>query len=174
MKKHDLSKLKNYTSEVPAMRSVARIEELLAEAGALGVMKEYSPDGNGKPISITFKMEIPHTGMTVIKLPANVPMVHETMWRDYKSGPYNSRKNKTSKDFEAQAERTAWRIMQDWVEVQLSLIKLNQIDALQAFLPYCFDGTHTLYEKAKAGGFAALLPAPKPEPSTDTSKVIEA
>lgn len=34
--------LKNYTSSVPVNLTVARIEQLLADAGALGVNKDYA------------------------------------------------------------------------------------------------------------------------------------
>jgi hypothetical protein len=159
--------LKNYTSEVAPDKSIAAIEKCLIEAGAVGIAKEYK---DGRTTGLVFKISFEkHKPPVVVKLPANVEGVHQTMWSEYCSRR-NRRHNKTDAHFRAQAERTAWRIMQDWVEVQVSLIKLRQIDALQAFLPYCFDGERTIYQKVVQGGFAALnAPAPEPDPPVDES-----
>lgn len=153
--------LKNYTSSVPSSTSIWHIEQALIAAGASAIAKEY--DTSGKVTGFVFRLVF-EAGQppATVKLPANVTACHESMWKDHvKNRSFRSRK--TSEDFKAQAERTAWRIMQDWVEVQVSLIKIRQIDAMQAFLPFCFDGERTVYEKVKEGGFKALT-APKPEP----------
>jgi hypothetical protein len=59
-------------------------------------------------------------------------------------------------DFLEQAERTAWKIQQDWVQVQMSLIKLKQADMLQVFMAYVWDGEQTFYERLKGRGFKQL------------------
>ena len=77
----------------------------------------------------------------------------------------NSHKRRKRSDFREQAQRTAWKILQDWVEVQMSMIKLKQADPMQIFLPYVVtnDGT-TVYARLtenRNGARAAvgLLPA---------------
>ncbi len=53
--------------------------------------------------------------------------------------------------------------MQDWLEVQLSMIAMRQADFVQVFLPYVWDGQRTYYQALKDSGFRAMLPAPKEE-----------
>lgn len=147
--------LKNYTSSVPADITIARIERILADAGATGIAKEFA---NGKPISLAFqiKFDNEHPPVTV-RLPANVEASLEAFWQEYKSnrGP---RSHRTREEFRDQAVRTAWKIQQDWVEVQISLIRLKQQEFLQAFLPYIWDGSSTFYDRLRGNGFRALLP----------------
>lgn len=57
-----------------------------------------------------------------------------------------------------QAERTAWALLRDWVHIQLSMIQMQQAEAIQIFLPYAFDPQteETFFEKLKGGGFKQL------------------
>jgi hypothetical protein len=43
--------MKNYTSEVPAERTISRIEQILASAGAKSIQKEYE---DGQAIALIF------------------------------------------------------------------------------------------------------------------------
>lgn len=142
--------LKNYTSNVPAITTISYIEAYLMSCGATGIAKEIK----GKQVvAILFQVEdgkIPRT----IKLPANVEGVLEFLWREYCVSSVRPRKTKA--DFVEQANRTAWKIMQDWTQVQMSLVKLKQADLLQVFLPYVWDGNQTYYEYLKHGNFKAL------------------
>lgn len=150
--------IKNYTSSVPALRSISRIEQVLVEAGATGISKEYI---EGKVASLVFKISLGQDKPDqFIKLPANVEACQEVLWRDH-TKKRSVRGRKKSSDFLEQAERTAWRLLSDWVEVQTSLIKLGQMDALQAFLAYCYDGQRTVYQKIVDSNYKALLPAPR-------------
>ncbi len=145
--------LKNHTSSVPVSTTIARIEQMLADAGASGIGKEYA---NGVPVSLVFKIHVqPDQPPVCVKLPANVEKCQFAFWKDHcKSRSHRSRK--TSEDFKDQAARTAWKLQQDWVEVQLSMIRLEQLDTVQAFLAYAFDGKQTFYERVKDGGYKAL------------------
>lgn len=49
--------------------------------------------------------------------------------------------------------------MQDWIEIQISLIELEQAEFLQVFLPYIYDGKRTFFETIKANDY--LLPEHK-------------
>lgn len=150
--------LKNYTSNVPVGVTVSRIEQILADAGCSGIAKEYS---SGLPIALMFRIKFAADKPEVtVKLPANIQACHDTFWKDHCSGR-STRSRKTKDDFMEQAARTAWKLQQDWVEVQISLIRLKQMDAMQAFLSYAWDGTQTVYERVKNTGFRALLPAPE-------------
>lgn len=143
--------MKNYTSEVPAFRTVARIEECLVRAGATNIMKDYS---NGQLDGLCFSIGI--EGKTFgIRVPANIAAVEKVLASEIKR-PTRERLGR----LKAQAERTAWKLMQDWVEVQLSLVEMRQAELLQVFLPYVWNGKTTIYLAFKNGGY--LLPEYKP------------
>jgi hypothetical protein len=148
--------LKNYTSSIDAMRTISYIETYLMNCGQVsGIAKEIK---DGVVAAIVFEAADDKGQKRLIKLPANTEAVHEFLWRDYCSSAIRPRK--TKEDFKEQASRCAWKIMQDWVQVQMSLIKLKQADLLQVFLPYIWDGQQTYYEYLKGSHFKAL-PAPK-------------
>jgi hypothetical protein len=133
-------------------------------------MKEYGSEP-GKITAITFRINIdPSKPPIVIRLPADENKAQDALWLDYvgtdKLTPdgnrlqWNSYKKKTKADFRDQAERTAWKIVQDWVEVQMSMIQTKQAEFLQVFLPYVWDERlrTTFFEQIKKTGYAGLLP----------------
>lgn len=133
--------LKNYTSKVTAGKSIDSIEKMLVKAGATDISKKYS---NGACVAITFRMYIKAAHVVFFKLPARVDHCFNVFWSgrvrklpEYKKGVME------------QAERTAWKIVADWVAIQLSMIMLEQAEPLQVFLPYAYDPAkdETLYEK---------------------------
>ena len=157
--------LKNYTSDVPVSQTIYRIEQVLIKCGASGITKEYL-NTNGDIGSIKFTIETP-SGPATINLPADTKKAVDALWLDYADGDklndkgdgfayYSSRKKKTRKDFVEQGARTAWKIMQDWVEVQMSMIQLKQAEPLQVFLPYVMCGGETVYQRIQSGGLKRL------------------
>jgi len=145
--------IKNYTSGVPVSRTIARIEEILADAGVQGISKDYK---DGKLLALSFRVVLHAEKPVAIRLPANVQAVYDVM----KASVKRPRRG-TLEKLQDQAERTSWKLMQDWVEVQISLIKMQQADFLQVFLPYVWDGEKDFYHALKAKQFLAL-PAPPP------------
>lgn len=159
--------LKNYTSSVPVSQTIYRIEQVLIKCGVSGIMKEYLGT-KGEVGAITFQIEAP-SGKITIRLPADKCRALEALWLDYADGEklndkrdaiigWGSRKRKRKSDFADQAERTAWKIVQDWVEVQMSMIQMKQADTLQVFLPYVYDGKRTFYQAMVESGFKGMLP----------------
>src|SRR5689334_5965918 len=144
--------IKNYTSGVPVNLTVAKIEQLLAEAGASGVNKDYEA---GRLVALAFRIPTPSGKTMTIRLPANSEAVYDTM----KKSVLRPR-NGTLERLKDQAQRTAWKLMQDWIQVQISLIQMQQADVMQVFLPYVWDGERTFYHMLKEGGFKQL-PAPR-------------
>lgn len=141
--------IRNYTSKVPVVQTISRIEVILANAGASGVAKEFGENGTIR--SVTFQIEVSGKNVS-IKIPANVRQVFEVLKREVGGSD--------QRVFE-QAERTAWKLMQDWIEIQCALIRMKQADVMQVFLPYVWDGNRDFYTALKATNFKALLPAPE-------------
>lgn len=167
--------LKNYTSDVPVHQTVHRIEQLLIRCGVSGILKEYHPNIAGKITALIFAIKLDHGNEWKIRVPVDEEKALQTLWLNYVNGDkmnaagseilYNNRKSKKRADFKEQAERTAWKIMQDWIEVQLSMIQMQQADFQQVFLPYVWDGKQTVYDRVKAMGYRALLPETSESPN---------
>ena len=157
--------LKNYTSDVPISQTIYRIEQVLIKCGVSGITKEYTAAGT--VTALTFHVKIEGRGDVAIRLPADVNAAWDALWLDYVDGDklnqngdavsaWGSRKKKRKIDFKEQAERTAWKIVQDWVEVQMSMIQTRQAEWVQVFLPYVWDGKRTFYTALKDNGFKQL------------------
>jgi hypothetical protein len=135
----------NYTTEVPADKSVGQIVALLSRKQAQSITQEFLEDGRVKAISFSMKVGV---GFVSFQLPANIEGVHGIL---QKEAPYNNYRQ-CSRDayfakLRSQAERIAWRIVKDWVEAQMAMIESGQAEAAQVFLPYArqHDG-RTVYE----------------------------
>jgi hypothetical protein len=147
--------IRNYTSSVAAHLSCARIEQKLVEAGAQHITKQYAD----KKL-IGFMFDLPHEGKQFpVMLPVRSEKVYEIL--------YDELPHSTSSQIEklhAQAERTAWKLMYDWVDLQLTLIQLNQVQALEVFMPFIVYNMHTkqtLFEHAIESNFKMLPEPPK-------------
>jgi hypothetical protein len=148
--------IKNYTSTIPASTSMARIEDMLVEAGARDIHKSY--DQNMQCTAIIFVMVVPNVAQPMhFKLPARIDACFEAMWKLYEKGVKRPQ-DATRKTLREQAARTAWKIIHDWVEMQLTLIQLDQAEPMQVFLPYVYNpGTgETFFEHAKKGSYKLL------------------
>lgn len=142
--------MKNYTSSVPAARTIEKIEQKLVEAGAQGITKTYK---DGLVTTISFSIMNPETQYPVyIRLPANVEGVMDVFLKSKSRAISRSQRE----NLQQQAQRTAWKLMQDWVEVQLSLIELKQAELLQVFMPYVWNGEQSLFQYMKANQMPAL------------------
>jgi len=130
-------------------------------------MKEYVGT-DGEIGAISFQIPSANGSLTV-RLPANKQTALDALWLDYADGAklnakgdaieeYGNRKKLRRIDFAQQAERTAWKIVQDWVEVQMSMIQLKQADTIQVFLPYIYNGKKTFYQSLKEANYRGLLP----------------
>lgn len=124
----------NYTTTVPASRSLGEIQERLAAHGADAVTIRYV---EREPVALTFTLRT-KLGEQTYRLPADIDHMAVLLDRI-------PRATKTR----AQATRVAWRIIKDWVEAQLALIEARQASLDQIMLPYAEvpnGGGTTVYE----------------------------
>lgn len=141
-------RIKNYTTDVPADRTVLEIEKMLIGFGADAIMKSYRPDGRIEALSFKYQGR-------GYRLPTDI----ERCLTLLKETPGYSRKDRGWQ--EAQAERVAWRVIRDWLDSQIALTRIGQAELDQIMLPYMWDGRQSLYESLKQSNF--ILPAPRDE-----------
>ncbi|MBI1939155.1 MAG: hypothetical protein HYS25_13685 [Ignavibacteriales bacterium] len=142
--------LKNYTSSVPMLNSIVRIENRLAIAGATHISKSYQ---GGMPTGMIF--QIPVNGIPIaFQLPAKVDKVYDYMIKQKRY----SHKEEVKETTLQQAQMTAWKLLSDWIDIQVSLIVLDQVEAAEVFLPYAFDvrNQKTLFQFMKETNFKQL------------------
>lgn len=143
--------LKNYTSTIEASKSMAKIEELLVEIGASNISKKYV---DKVCTGLTFILMDPLMKQTIaFHLRAQVNECFEILWKEVKKPRPDTRRTLME-----QANRTSWKILSDWTEIQCSMILLGQAEALQMFLPFVYDMNQdkTFYEKIAEGKFKLL------------------
>lgn len=128
--------LLNYTTTVPAVRSIAEITRRLVEHGATQVLQDYA---DGRVVGLAFALPTPR-GVQQYRLPVNVSAV-ETVLSAYRSG-VPPRYQTTE-----QAERVAWRILKDWVEAQLAIVATRMVTVDQVLLPYMLMDGETVYDR---------------------------
>lgn len=131
--------IKNYTTKVPANRSIQEIQDSLVKHGASGVLLEYEK-GTGRIEALKFKIEI--KGETI---PFRLP----TGWRQFQKVLRQQQPRERKWLDEDACYRVAWRVLRDWVMSQMALIETEMVKTEQVFLPYAItqDGVSTLYER---------------------------
>src|SRR4051812_19614331 len=116
--------LKNYTSGVSPQISMANIEAKLIEIGASNISKKYE---DKICRGITFLIYDETLLQTIpFNIKAEVDECFKIFWKDVKRP-----KADTKERILDQANRTAWKILSDWTEIQCSMILLGQAKPLQ-------------------------------------------
>ena len=156
--------LKNYTSQVSAQRSISFIETKLAQHGARQIVKQFTMDGRVSGILFSLDIE----GQEVpFKVPAKVDECAKILTNQLSSRA----RPETRKKIPKQAERTAWKIASDWIEAQMAMIELAQVDIMEVFLSYVYDPAKEIsyFDALKKTGFkhvflgSAFKALPNPE-----------
>src|SRR5262245_26881991 len=119
---------------------------MLSRAGAKAVLTEYD-DEEGYVTAISFKIKLNEQDVA-LRLPCDWKPVYEVMYKDKKSfSAYDSRFAAQQSTRKAQAIRTVWRIVKDWLEAQLAIIETRMVKTEQVFLPCAImRDNKTLYE----------------------------
>ncbi|MEJ2618513.1 MAG: hypothetical protein P8Z35_26405 [Ignavibacteriaceae bacterium] len=100
-----------------------------------------------------FQIPINNTPMT-FKLPVKTDNVFKYLVKQRSRPPKNSVIN----TIRAQADRTGWKILSDWIDIQISMIEIDQAESIEMFLAYTYDPVSnlTLFEKIKKNGCQQL------------------
>ena len=143
--------IKNYTSSIAAARSISFIEAKLVHHGARQVLKLY--DENKTITGLCFIINTNGKDMP-FKLPARV----DDCERILKANLSKRTRPETFAKIREQAERTAWKIVSDWVEAQMAMIELAQVEVMEVFLPYLYNHSQqqTYFEMLKTNNYKAL------------------
>lgn len=135
----------NYTTQIDVYKTVAEIERILSEHGVMSIMKQYE---GGQVVSLSFLIDDGEKKIPV-RMPIRVDECLKVMQKQKKEHP--KMQIKATKE---QASKVAWRIMKDWIEVQMALLEINMVRFEEIFLPYIetTDGK-TIYEKLEERKF---------------------
>jgi hypothetical protein len=142
--------IKNYTSQVPVETSVSKIERMLVNAGGNNILKGYDQDRELE--SLQFSLII-NGNSVLFKVKAYRTVISDLLISEYKKP--------TDRSYELVAEqsgRTAWKIIHDWVEVQLTMVKLEQMEMAEAFMTKWLNPStgKTFFDVVKHDGFKML------------------
>jgi hypothetical protein len=125
----------NYTTSVPAIKSVGEIQGILVAHGAKSILINYAD--NGVVESLSFIVKTPYGDMP-IRLPTDAKAVLRVMEEQRVPRRYLTYE---------QAVKVAWRIVKDWVRAQMAILETEMVKMEQIFLPYMVTGNDkTLYE----------------------------
>ncbi len=144
-----MSPILNYTTSIAVEKTVSEIQKALSQCKNIDVLTSYE---GGIVSAISFRLSTRH-GILSFLLPAKIDAIHKLLKES--SIPKSLRTRE-------QAARVAWRIIKDWVEAQVALVKADQVTMEEAFLPFLQDRNgKTLYSSLESSGFKNLaLPAP--------------
>jgi hypothetical protein len=132
--------IKNYTTKVPASRSIQEIQDSLVEHGAIGFQMIYEK-GTGKISSLQFILDVKGKEIP-FSLPVNWRLFQEVMKQE-------GNKRYMEEDY---CYRVAWRCIQNWVLAQMALYETEMVDLPQVFLPFAMNGQKSLYDSVVEGG----------------------
>lgn len=135
----------NYTTTVDAYETILQIERILMKHKAKSIMKNY--DGE----SVTGLSFLIDTGAQQIpvRFPVKVKECLNVLKKEKRENP-----RKQMKDTREQAERVAWRILNDWLEAQMALLDIEMVRFEEIFLPYIeTQNGQTVYERLEENQF---------------------
>lgn len=116
--------IKNYTTKVPADRSIKEIQDTLIKHGATSFLFNYEK-GTGRIEALKFILE-----MKEQKIPFQMPV----NWRLFQAVLKQDRVARWND--EDYCYRVAWRVVRDWIMAQMALYETQMVTIPQIFLPY--------------------------------------
>lgn len=131
------------TTTIAATKTIAEIQNWLMDIHSIKAFQAKVEDG--QVVAVAFIMEV--CGERVpFQLPAKTEAVFEYLQRK-RSSRMRSKPLAVKKDRE-QALKVAWRQVLRWVQAQVSMISIGQIEAAEAFMPYAMISEDcTVYDR---------------------------
>jgi len=151
----------NYTTKIPASRTIAECQAMLGQAGALSVSVTYK---NRRPTGLSFRIETPF-GIRPYAMPVHADGIatllkkidEDNAWPPgyYKGGGGRAQIKRFLTP--EHAVDVAWRVAKDWLEAQLAIIDASMVTLEQVMLPYLeVEPGTTVYDRYLANERAAL------------------
>jgi hypothetical protein len=149
--------LKNYTTEIPAQKTISEIEDILVEQGATDIWKQY--DSTGKVISLNFAVKTDF-GKMPFKFSID-PQAISRVLSDQANRGLRGISRKQALDID-HARNVGWRIVKNWIEAQMAMVSLKQRKLEQIFLADAYDmkTEKTLFQILQDKKFPGLLMEP--------------
>ena len=122
--------LANYSTQTDALQSIAEIRQMLVQFGASRIAEHYQ---DGKTAGIEFAVKLDGQPLE-FRLPVDVKAAFKVL---------QTMKVTSNQKRMAHAEKVAWRILRDWVRIQLSIVEMKQAELAQVFLPYALMAPDT-------------------------------
>lgn len=135
------------TTKITPDKTVAEIQQLLAQRGAKRMLIEYD---NGEIKAVSFILEF---------LGKEIPFRLPNRWEGCLSAMEKHKKTPRHLCNPAQAKRTAWRIILRWLLSQFAFIDSQMVKTIEVLFPYIQHGEITLYEMMEKEHFR-MLPNP--------------
>ena len=147
----------NYTTTIPAARTVGECQQILAQSGAAAVAVHYE---EGEPAGLSFRLDTPH-GRRDFTLPVNIDGMQRVLAEAQRDGMFASARQASDRfTSRRHATMVAWRVVKDWLEANLALIAAGMASLDETMLPYLqVDDSRTLYQAYREReANAALMP----------------
>ena len=155
-------RIKNFSTEIPVVRTIAEIEKMLTKYGATQIMKEYKGE---EPVMLVFAIMTEH-GQMGIRLPIHPEKIMTVFKLQVSSGLLPNKYLDGDWAY-AQSQRVGWRIIKDWLDAQITLLNIDMVKVEEIFLPYIYNKKldMTVYEMLERGKFNLdLLESPEESP----------
>jgi hypothetical protein len=151
--------IRNYTSSASIERSLAFIEQKLSAFGVTDIWKTYDKTTK-RLIGLKFVLSADGLELPVL-LPAKVDKCEKALITEYIQTHSREMRDTMKEKIAEQAERTAWKLAAEWLDIQLTMVKLDQKELLEVFLADVYNPTtkQTYFEALKEKKYRALLPA---------------
>jgi hypothetical protein len=135
--------IKNYTSGTT--NTFDKIQKILSSHKAKQIFFEY--DDVGRVKALAFSIEV-QGKLHAFLLPAHVDKVEAIFYNEKnKKVKYAEWQKDLTDDEKAQAYRTAWANIRDWLDAQMALVDTEQAKVEEVFFPYLATGhNRTLFQ----------------------------